>query len=122
MSNEMNFVQEQLKVLSNPKTNGYERTLSDMTQEAVENLQTMVQDPDGPFAHDPELALNLVNSLAKAQVAVFESRRRLIDTVVKAKSVLSPTPAPQPIPEKPSPFNEVSEEELDSTLGHSNLV
>lgn len=78
-------------------------TLTGMADQASENLLAMLQQPEGPFKNDPDLALKVFVELSKAENAALEARRRTVDTLIKAKAILDPPaiPAPNTAPAAP---------------------
>lgn len=67
--------------------------LADLVSVAKSNLESMLNDPDGPFCQDPELAMKAFSTLVKLQQSDLETKRRSMDTVIKMIRLYGEAPA-----------------------------
>lgn len=71
----------------------YEETLDRVTSKAMSALETIIA--DGTLALDPEQLVNSVKVLTKAKTDIYETRRRLVETVVKGEVMMRALEPPE---------------------------
>lgn len=78
----------------------------ELSKIAYNNLKTLISDPNGALASDPELCMETYKELAKLNQQEMETKRRLLDTYIKYHTVvnnqaaIAATPAPNILPEE----------------------
>lgn len=64
----------------------YEKDIEETAQKAVDMLSEMIDEEI--FKMDPEQAVVAVKVLTKARIDVFESRRKLVETIIKGEAMM----------------------------------
>ena len=64
----------------------YEKDIEETAQKAVDMLSEMIDEEI--FKMDPEQAVAAVKVLTKARIDVFESRRKLVETIIKGEAMM----------------------------------
>ena len=64
----------------------YEKDIEETAQKAVDMLSEMIDEEI--FKMDPEQAVAAVKVLTKARIDVFESRRKLAETIIKGEAMM----------------------------------
>lgn len=65
--------------------------LGELLDKASQGLMNQLQ-PGSPLVEDGELALKTFETLARTQIAAYDAKRKLIDSIVKAQPVLDNKP------------------------------
>ena len=64
----------------------YEKDIEETAQKAIDMLSEMIDEEI--FKMDPEQAVAAVKVLTKARIDVFESRRKLAETIIKGEAMM----------------------------------
>ena len=64
----------------------YEKDIEETAQKAIDMLSEMIDEEI--FKMDPEQAVVAVKVLTKARIDVFESRRKLAETIIKGEAMM----------------------------------
>ena len=64
----------------------YEKDIEETAQKAIDMLSEMIDEEI--FKMDPEQAVAAVKVLTKARIDVFESRRKLVETIIKGEAMM----------------------------------
>lgn len=64
----------------------YEEKINKTADKALDMLSTMIT--DGTLALDPEQAVKAVQVLTKAKSDIFESKRKLAETIIKGQAMM----------------------------------
>lgn len=76
-------IRKEFEVLSSMSFQEYEDRLEKVTNKAVTELESIID--DGSLAQDPEQLVKAVDVLTKAKVSMFDSKRRLLETLIKGE-------------------------------------
>ena len=76
-------IRKEFEVLSSISFQEYEDRLEKVTNKAVTELESIID--DGSLAQDPEQLVKAVDVLTKAKVSMFDSKRRLLETLIKGE-------------------------------------
>lgn len=88
----------------------YETKLDRVTAKAMAALEGIVD--DGSLAMDPEQLVKSVQVLTKAKTDIYETRRRLVETVVRGEVMMK---ALEPVKKEGSTSNSVLDDYLNKT-------
>ena len=77
---------EELDYLKSKNFTDFEDKLSEATNKAMDTLCDMID--NGTLALDPEQAINAVKVLATARKDLMESRRKLLETVIRGEVMM----------------------------------
>ena len=79
-------VHTMLQALDDKNFTDYQAKLDKATGKAVDALEGIID--DGSLALDPEQLVRAVEVLTKSKVAIFESKRKLLDTCIKGEVMI----------------------------------
>lgn len=88
----------------------YETKLDRVTAKTIAALEGIVD--DGSLAMDPEQLVKSVQVLTKAKIDIYETRRRLVETVVRGEVMMK---ALEPVKKEGSTSNSVLDDYLNKT-------
>lgn len=108
----------------------FETVTSSLRTRLEESITKMLESDDEAMSllqSDPELALKFYNSVTKNEIAIVEAKRRLMDSTVRAYSVLgmrqsdSSSQLPSFSNDVPSSDVTANEDDADDTEGDGDL-
>lgn len=76
-------IRKEFEVLASMSFQEYEERLEKVTNKAVSALENIID--DGTLASDPEQLVKAVDVLTKAKTTMFDSKRRLLETLIKGE-------------------------------------
>ena len=88
-------IQKEFDILSSKSFEDYEEKLRKATTKAILALQGIID--DGSLALDPEQLVQAVKTLTKANVDIVDSKRRLMDTLIKGEVMLKALEPPKDV-------------------------
>lgn len=80
------MLREQYDFVNSSSVKDYEDKLSKVTNNALNSLEGILE--DGTLALDPEQLINAVNVLTKSRKDIMESKRKLIETLLRAEVMI----------------------------------
>jgi len=86
-------IRKEFDILSSSSFQEYEKRLETVTNKAVDSLEGIID--DGTLAMDPELLVRAVDVLTKAKINMFDSKRKLLETLVKGEIMIKALEAPK---------------------------
>lgn len=86
-------IQKEFEILSSKSFENYEEKLREATSRAIGALQGIID--DGTLALDPEQLVQAVKTLTKANVDIVDSKRRLMETLIKGEVMMKALEPPK---------------------------
>lgn len=86
-------LQKEFSLLSSTSFTEYEDKLSKATAQAIDALQNIII--DGTLAMDPEQLVKAVDVLSKAKVSIVDSKRKLMETLIKGQVMIKALEPPK---------------------------
>jgi len=86
-------IRKEFDILSSSSFQEYEKRLETVTNKAVDSLEGIID--DGTLAMDPEQLVRAVDVLTKAKINMFDSKRKLLETLVKGEIMIKALEAPK---------------------------
>lgn len=82
------IIKASMQQLSDMFSSGQDE-LSELETQAIANLSSLLKQEDSPFKSDPALALEACATLTKARQGLVESKRRALDSLIKAAQAVA---------------------------------
>ena len=86
-------IKEGFDILSSTSFKEYEGKLDKVTGKAISSLEGIID--DGSLAMDPEQLVRAVDALTKAKMGIVDSRRKLLETLIKGEVMLKALEPPK---------------------------
>ena len=86
-------IKKAFDIMSSKSFEEYEKKLDKTTQGAMDALQSILD--DGTLQLDPEQLVKAVDVLSKAKMSVIDSRRRLLETMIKGQVMMKALEPPK---------------------------
>lgn len=86
-------IKKEFDILSSTSFQEYEDKLGKATSKAVDALQDIID--DGTLALDPEQLVRAVDTLTKAKVNIVDSKRKLLETLIKGEVMMKALDPPK---------------------------
>ena len=113
-------LKDALSSLENGKAHEYESKLDNLLKDSMDNLSQVIS--DGTLALDLEQSVKAVEVLTKAKSAMIESKRKLIETVIKGEIMLKALEPPKKENDPSSVLLEyLQKNQLDTTLDKTGV-
>ena len=107
-------IKKEFDILSSESFEKYEEKLRTATTKAISALQSIIE--DGTLALDPEQLVQAVKTLTKANVDIVDSKRRLMETLIKGEVMMKALEPPKDL-NKNSVFQEYIERQKKLQIG-----
>lgn len=88
-------IRKEFEVLASMSFQEYEERLEKVTNKAVSALENIID--DGTLASDPEQLVKAVDVLTKAKTTMFDSKRRLLETLIKGEVMVRALEPPKSV-------------------------
>lgn len=86
-------IKREFDVLSSMSFQKYEERIENVTNDALNSLQQVIV--DGTLEQDPEQLVRAVEVLTKAKTSLFDSKRRLLETLIKGEVMIKALEPPK---------------------------
>lgn len=86
-------IRKEFDILQSNSFVEYEDKLTKATGKAIDALQSIIS--DGTLAMDPEQLVRAVDVLAKAKTGIVDSKRRLLETLIKGEVMMKALEPPK---------------------------
>lgn len=86
-------IKKAFDIMSSKDFEEYEKKLDKTTDKAMDALQSIID--DGSLQLDPEQLVRAVDALSKAKMSVIDSRRRLLETMIKGQVMMKALEPPK---------------------------
>ena len=107
-------IKKEFDILSSESFEKYEEKLRTATTKAISALQSIIE--DGTLALDPEQLVQAVKTLTKANVDIVDSKRRLMETLIKGEVMMKALEPPKDLNNN-SVFQEYIERQKKLQIG-----
>ena len=87
------MLRQQFDFINSPVSKEYEEKLSKVTGESLSELERIIS--DGTLALDPEQLVNAVKVLTAAKKDITESKRKLLETLLRGEIMMKAIDAPK---------------------------
>lgn len=86
-------IRKEFDALSSMSFQKYEERVESVTNEALSALQGIIS--DGTLSQDPEQLVRAVDVLTKAKTNLFDSKRKLLETLIKGEVMIKALEPPK---------------------------
>lgn len=86
-------IKEGFDILSSTSFKEYETKLDKVTGKAISTLENIID--DGTLQLDPEQLVRAVDALTKAKMGIVDSRRKLLETLIKGEVMMKALEPPK---------------------------
>lgn len=86
-------IRKEFDVLSSMSFQEYEGHVEKVTNKALNSLQAIIE--DGTLEQDPEQLVRAVEVLTKAKTNLFDSKRKLLETLIKGEVMIKALEPPK---------------------------
>ena len=86
-------IRKEFDALSSMSFQKYEERVESVTNEALSALQGIIS--DGTLSEDPEQLVRAVDVLTKAKTNLFDSKRKLLETLIKGEVMIKALEPPK---------------------------
>ena len=109
-------------ILSSTSFQAFEDSLDKVTNKAIGNLESIID--DGSLALDPEQLVRAVDTLTRAKIGIADSRRKMLETLIKGEVMMKALEPPKDDKNKNSVLDEYfsKQQKKVSTVAGVNSV
>lgn len=112
-------VKKEFELMASTNFTDYENKLSETTNRAIAALQGIID--DGTLSLDPEQLVKAVDTLTRAKINILDSRRKLLETLLKGEIMLKALEPPENKKSETSVFEDYINKKT-STVSNVNSI